>query len=209
MANPSEISEMGRANRPKLVELQIARLRNWAQRAIVNAAQQWSERPGRPGPVVSPTSSRDYTKARKWVSDMESYHKIDKEFYSNRMDSFGTLNWVFRSFQDLALECTRTIRLVGHALVDSGAVVRALVHVEETVASEKNVWDAFESRMEYSTDLLPGMANFNIVTLAMIAARFIDVLDDEEHYSDPDFDYARRFGGVAFWRGYTWDEQRH
>ena len=124
------------------------------------------------------------------------------------MESFNTLNWVFRSFEDLALECTRTIRLVGHALIDSGALVRALVHVEESVASEKQVWDSFQSRMKYSTDMLPGMANFNIVTLAMIAARFIDVLDDEEHYSDPEFDYANRYGGVVFWRGYAWGEER-
>ena len=207
-ASPDEIADMGRNNPPVLVEWSIERLRNTARHAIEITAEQWQRHPARHRECGSNPEQINYAKARKWVLTIAGNRYATLGGYSTEMDSYGSLHWVFRKFEELAAYCTQTIRTIGPALIESGSLMRAIVELESCIHSEKYVWDEFRIRAEDPNAPLPGEANYNLLSLAVRTVRFIDVLEDEDHYRDPDHDALNQYNQPVFWRSAKWGEWR-
>ncbi len=200
-ATPDEIADMGRTNLPRLVEWSIARLLVLARNAIVSTAEQGQGRPGR--------YSMSYDKAREWVLKIVDERIIEfTDAYSAGMDSYRSLHWVFEGFEKLASYCTQTIRTIGPALIDSGALMRAIVEIEDCINLEKRVWDEFRIRMDGTGSPLPVEANFNLLSVAARTVRFIDVLEDEEQYGNLDHCALNSYRQPIFLRSNKWGEWR-
>ena len=207
-ASPDEIAAMGRNNPPRLVEWSIDRLHNMARAAVVTAAEQWHEHPGRHRQLGSGPGIDNYLAAREWVAKEVGERTVELARYPAGMDSYGSLYWVFRRFEELAELCARTIRTIGPALVESGALVRAIADMEECILAEKSVWDGFRLRMADELSLLPGEANYNILSLAARTVSFVDVLDDEDGYGDPDHGALAPHRRPVVLRSQEWGEWR-
>ena len=210
-ASPDEIVAMGRSNLPKLVEWSIDRLRTMAMRAIVVTAEQWQGHPGRHREYGSHPRPLKYANAREWVLRTVAERTVVlTEDYPAGMDSYMSLHWVFRKFEELADYCTQMIRTTGPALIESAALMRAIVEIESCIHFEKRVWDEFRIRMHRPNDPLPGEANFNLLAVAAKVIRCIDVLEDEDHYGDPDHDALNpyRHPPPVLWRSDRWGEWR-
>ncbi len=207
-ATPDEIADMGRANPPRIVEWSIDRLRNMAKGAVKTTAEQWQGHPGRFHQYGSSPKHLSYPEARDGILQIVSKRHIDEAEFPTGMDSYGSLHWVFRSFEGLAEYCTQTIRTIGPALIESGALMRAIVEIESSIIYEKGVWDEFRLRADNPLTPLPGQANYNLLSLAIKAVRFVDVLEDEDHYGDPDYDSWNRFPQITFWRSPEWGRWR-
>ena len=207
-ASPDDIADMGRSNPPRLVEWSIDRLRDTARNAIVNTAEQWQRHPRRSREFGSHPKDLNYDEARDWVlrTVRERYATLDG--YPEGMDSHGSLYWVFKNFEELATYCTRTIRTIGSALVESGALLRAIDEIEECISLEKSVWDEFQIRTGDPRTPLPGEANYNLLSIAARTVSFIEVLDDEEHYWDPDHAALSRYRRPVHWRSEKWGHWR-
>ena len=205
-ATPDEIADMGRTNPPRLVEWSINRLRNMARGTVETTAEQWRGHPGRYHAYGSSPKHLGYTEARDCILQIVSKRHIDEAEFPTGMDSYNSLHWVFRGFERLAEYCTQTIRTIGPALIESGALMRAIVEIENSINFEKSVWDEFRLRVDTQLAPLPGQANYNLLSLAVKAVRFIDVLEDEDHYGDPDYDSWNRFPQMTFWRSPEWGE---
>ena len=207
-ASPDQIADMGRSNPPRLVEWSIDRLRNTARNAIVNTAEQWQRHPRRSHEFGSHPKNLSYDEARDWVLQTvrERYATLDG--YPEGMDSHRSLYWVFRNFEELATYCARTIRTIGPALIEFGALSRAIDDIEECIRFEKSVWDEFQTRTGDPRTPLPGEANYNLLSIAARTVSFIEVLDNEEHYRDPDHAALSPYGGPVFWRSEKWGHWR-
>ena len=208
-ASPDEIVAMGRSNLPKLVEWSVDRLRTMAMGAIVTTAEQWQGHPGRHREYSSHFKHLNYTDAREWVLKTVAERTVElTECYPAGMDSYGSLNWVFRRFEELADYCTQTIRTIGPALIESGALMRAIVETEGSIHFEKRVWDEFRIRMDGPKTPLPGEANFNLLAVAAKVIRCIDVLEDEDRYGDPDHGALNPYHQPVLLRSDKWGEWR-
>lgn len=207
-ATPDEIADMGRTNPPRLVEWSIARLRSMARGAVETTAEQWLGHPGRKHEYDLIPNQLSYTEARDCILQIVGKRHLDEAEFPTGVDSYDSLHWVFRSFERLSEYCTQTIRTIGPALIESGALMRALVEIENSINFEKSVWDEFRLRVDDQLAPLPGQANYNLLSLAVKAIRFVDVLDDEDHYGDPDYDSWNRFPQITFWRSPKWGEWR-
>ena len=206
-ASPDEIAAMGR-NPPRLIEWSIDRLRRRAQTAVVATARQWQGHPRRHREYSSFYEHLNYAEARVWALKMVAGRYSNLDGYPPGMDSYGSLYWVFKGFEELATYCTQTIRTIGPALIESGALMRAIVEMEGCINLEKSVWDEFRIRMDGEGTPLPGEAHYNLLTVAARTVRFVDVLDDEEHYGDPDHEALNPHNQPAFWRSKVWGDWR-
>ena len=110
-----------------------------ARHAVVTTAKQWQEHPGRCREYGSEPNDLGYIEAREWVLKIVSERRLDPIEYPAGMDSYGSLYWVFKNFEELAAYCTQTIRTIGPALIESGALVRAIVEMENCIHLEKSV----------------------------------------------------------------------
>ena len=207
-ATPDEIADMGRTNPPRLVEWSIDRLRNMARGAVETTAEQWLGHPGRKHEYDLIPDHLGYTEARACILLIVGKRHLDEAEFPTGIDSYGSLHWVFRSFERLSEYCTQTIRTIGPSLIESGALMRAIVEIESSINFEKRVWDEFWLRKGDELTPLPGQANYNLLSLAVKAVRFVDVLEDEDHYGDPDYDSWNRFPQITFWRSPEWGEWR-
>ena len=208
-ATPDEIAEMGRANLPQLVEWSVDRLRKMAMGAIVTTAEQWHGHPRRHREYSSRPMRLNYGDAREWVLKTVAERTLDlTKDYPTGMDSYESLHWVFRRFEELATYCTQTVRTIGPALIESGALMRAIVEMESSIHFEKRVWDEFRIRMDGPNAPLPSEANFNLLAVAAKVVRCIDVLEDEDHYGDPDHDALNPYRQPVFLRSDKWGEWR-
>ena len=202
------IPDMGRSNPPHLVEWSIDRLRNKARNTIVNTAEQWQRHPRRSGEYGPHPKNLKYDEARDWVlrKVRERYAILDG--YPDGMDSYGSLHWIFKDFEELATYCTQTIRTIGSALIESGALLRAITEIEECINCEKGVWDEFQIRTGDPRTPLLGEAHYNLLSVAARTVSFIEVLDDKEHYWDPDHAALSPYNRPLFQRSEEWGNWR-
>lgn len=203
-ASPDQIAEMGRSNPPRLVEWSIHRLHNMATNAVVKTAEQWQQHPRRSREYGSHPKNLSYDEARHWVLQTVKERYATLDGHPEGMNSHGSLYWVFRNFEELATYCTRTIRTIGPALVESGALLRAIDEIEECISAEKSVWDEFQTRTGDPRTPLPGEANYNLLSIAARTVSFIEVLDDEEHYWDPDHPALSQYSRPFLHRSEKW-----
>ena len=208
VARPDHIAAMGRAQTPKLLEWFIRRLLNGAKNAVEVTAQQWFDHPGRQHGHNSQDRPRDYGEARRLILEVTEHRPLEREVFLKGMDSYGSLRWVFNAFEELANQCTQTIRITGPALMELGGLTRAVLELEGSVNHERKTWNEYQIRMKDEGDALPNPANYNLLSLALKAIRFIDVLEDEDHYRDPDFDSWSRFPQIITLRSPEWGEWR-
>ncbi|MDE2899601.1 MAG: ATP-binding protein [Chloroflexota bacterium] len=185
-ASPDEIAAMGRDNPPPLIEWSINRLRNTAKNAIMTTAQQWQGHPARHREYGTDSKRPKYPEAREWMLGMVEGRHFNPTDYPAGLDSYGSLHWVFRGFEELGQYCTQTIRTIGPSLIQFGALMRAIVEMESCIDFERQVWEGFRLRMDDPNDPLPGEASYNLLSVAFRTVLFVDVLDDEDHYRDPD-----------------------
>ena len=205
-ASPEEIAAMGRGNPPRLVEWSIDRLRSAATNAVVTTAEEWQAHPGRYSEYGQTPRHLTYAEARKWILKMVGERRIDPVQYPKGMDTYGSLHWVFGRFEELAEHCAQTIRTIGPALIESGALVRAIVELEDYIRIEKSVWNEFRRRTNDELTRLPGQANYNLLSVATQVVRFIDVLDDEDHYGDPEHDALSPHRRASLWYSGEWGD---
>ena len=206
-ANPDEIADMGRAHTPKLLEWFIRRLQNTAMHAVTVTAQQWFDHPGRQRGNDSLRRPQDYTGASDLILRLTESRPLEPAVFSKGIDSYGSLRWVFGVFEELAAHCTQAVRIAGPSLIEFGALARATLEMEERINSEARVWNEFRIRMRDEGDSLPNPANYNVFSLARQAVRFVEVLEDEEHYRDPDHDIDR-FRAEVFLQSREWGDWR-
>lgn len=208
VASPDEIAAMGRDNPPRLVEWSIKRLRNISKNAIVTTAEQWQRHPRRHIEYGSRPRQVGYEEAREWVTEMVEKRYATLDGYPSGMDSYASLHWVFRRFEELAECCAQTIRTIGPALIESGALMRALVEMESSINFEKSAWEGFRLRMDGPGTPLPGETHYNMLSLAMRAVRFVEVLDDSDNYGDPDHEALNSTRQPLFQRSVNWGDWR-
>ena len=206
IANPDNIAEMGRARTPRLLEWFIRRLRNAAIHAVTVTAQQWFDHPRRQHSHELPRRPQDYTKARDLILKLIESTPIEPATFSEGIDSYRSLRWVLKTFEELADQCTQAIRTTGPSFMEFGALARAILQMEERINFEKRVWDEFRIRLKDENDVLPNPANHNILILARQAVRFVEILEDEEYYRDPDI--LDRFTPGTFLQSPEWGDWR-
>ena len=182
----------------------VISIRSLAINAVIAAVQQWREHPYRHSEYGSEKSVTTYQEARKFV--LERSHLLTS--YENEIDSYGSLHWVFISFEELALYCGQSFRTVGPALMESGALIRAMVNLEAGVESEKRVWEEFRIRMNNPSAPLPQEASYNLLVVAELTIRLVDVFDSKDLNGDPEYEATRRFAPPVFRRSRQWGEWR-
>ena len=207
-ASPDEIAAMGRDDPPPLIEWSIIRLKNRAKNAIVTVAEEWQGHPARHREYGSGPKHLKYAEAREWVLRMVEGRYSNLTDYPAGLDSYGSLHWVFKGFEELGQYCTQTIRTIGPALIQSGALMRAIVEMESCIDFEQSVWEGFRLRMDHHNDPLPGEASYNLLSVAFRTVRFVDVLEDEERYRDPAHPILDQWPLPAFWRSEKWGAWR-
>ena len=205
-ASPDEIADMGRTLTPKLLEWFIQRLRNVAMHAVVVTAQQWFDHPMRRREYESPRRPQDFTQARDMILLLTESRPLEHTTFLKGIDSYQSLHWVFEVFVELATLCTQMIRITGPSLIDLGGLAQVVLEMEQRISAERNVWSEFRIRMQDSHDVLPNPANYNVLTLARQAVRFIEVLEDEEHYRNPDFGPFGPLGQGVFLKSPQWGD---
>ena len=208
VASPDDIADMGRFQTPKLLEWFIRRLQNMARNSVEVTAQQWFDHPGRQGCHDSQLRPQDYTEAHQLILRLTEHRPLEREVFSKGIDSYRSVRWVFNTFEELADQCTQTIRITGPSLMELGGLTRAILEMEGSVDRERKTWDEYRIRMKDEGDALPNPANYNLLSLARKVICFIDVLEDEGHYRDPDYDSWSRFPQTIFLRSPEWGEWR-
>ena len=149
-------------------------------------AQQWFDHPGRHGVHHSQGRPQDYVEARALILQLTESRPLEPAVFARGIDSYSSLRWVFGTFEELAAQCTQAIRITGPSLIEFGALARAILEMEGRISSEARVWEEFRIRMKDAGDSLPNPANYNVLSLVRKAVRFVELLEDEEHYRDPD-----------------------
>ena len=207
-ASPDEIANMGRSQTPKLLEWFIRRLRNKAIYAVTVTAQQWFDHPGRQGSQDLRRRPQDFKESKDMILRLTEHRPLVPEVFSMGIDSYSSLRWVFGAFEELAELCTQVMRTTGPSLIELGGLTRAILEVEERINFEGKVWDEYRIRMKDENDALPNPASHNLLSLARKAVRFVEVLEDEEHYNDPEHNEASRIRGEVIPQSREWGSWR-
>ena len=203
-ASPDEVADMGRAQTPKLLEWFIRRLRNKAMYAVTVTAQQWFDHPGRQGSHDLRRRPQDFKESKDVILRLTEHRPLVPEVFSMGIDSYSSLRWVFGTFEELAELCTQVMRTTGPSLIELGGLTRAILEIEERINSEGKVWDEYRIRMKDENNALPNPANYNLLSLARKAVRFVEVLEDEERYNDPEHNEASRIRGEVILQSREW-----
>ena len=207
-APPDEIVEMGRGNPPKIVSWSIDRLSKMAKGAIVTTAQEWWGHPDRRVGYGLDWEPQNYKESCELICTIVDKRYITFAGFPVTVDSYDSLYWVFKRFEELASCCTETMETVRPALIDLGGLIRAITDMTRLVDFEKLVWEEFRVRMNGSDSILPREARYNLVTVASQTIRFVDVLEDQERYGDPEYDPDRKFRPPTFLRDRQWGQWR-
>ena len=179
-------------------------LRTLARNAVITAAQQWKEHPYRHSEYGSEKGVPTYQEARGFVLGRSRLLTN----YVGEIDSYGSLYWVFMRFEELASYCGQSFRTVGPALMEFGALMRAMVNLEAGVESEKRVWEEFQIRMNSPNSPLPQEASYNLLVVAELTIRLVDVFDSKDRIGNPEYEAARRFTPEVFKRSHQWGKWR-
>lgn len=144
---------------------------------VTVTAQQWCDHPRRQHGPDLPKRPQDYAKARDVILRLTESRVIEPEAFSKGIDSYLSLRWVFKTFEELADQCTQAIRTTGPSFMEFGALAGAVLQMEGRINFEKRVWDEYRARMEDERYALPNPANHNILILAREAVRFVEILE--------------------------------
>ena len=164
------------------VDWTVDRLRNLARGAVTTTVKQWQEHPHRHKDFGEHNIARTFEEARPFV--LSRSRSIND--YDSGIDSFDSLHWVFRNFEELTSYCAQSFRTIGPALMESEALIRAMVNLEGRVESEKRVWEEFRIRMNDTP--VPREASYNLLVIAELAIRLVDVLDSKNLSGDPEYE---------------------
>ncbi|MCH8987763.1 MAG: hypothetical protein IIA92_03050 [Chloroflexi bacterium] len=184
----------------EVVKRAIGDLRAQAEAAVIVATGVvWDQPSGHDnfGPNSKPGV---FAESRKLI--VERSHQI-RDYETNILDR-GGLFMASRRFEDLAFECEKLLRIHGSEISQHGILVRSLLTLEENVATEQLVWDAYPESSKGTSIGLPSDAAFNIVTLAAVALRLIDVIESENYIGDPEYESIRHFRPETFHRSRDW-----
>ena len=200
-ASPDEIAAMGRGTPPKW---SLDYLRTLAKGAVTTAVQEWGYDRYRQIGHGAQYRIPSYKEAREFVIGRS---RLLSE-YTAGLDSYESLHWIFERFEELASYCSQMFRTVGPSLVEYGALIRAMVNVENYVEREKEVWREFLIRTDDHNAPLPAEAGYNLLVIAELAARLVDVLDSENLADDSEYEARRQFAPEAVYRSKQWGEWR-
>ena len=200
-ASPDEIASMGRGTPP---QWSIDHLRSLARNAVMITVEQWREHPYRHTEYDMHPKQLTYEEAREFV--LERSHILEE--YPCGIDSFGSLYYVFQRFDELARYCAQTFRTVGSTLVEYGALIQAMTRLEDRIEAESRVWEEFRKRMESPNSPLPAEASYNLLVIAEVAVRLVDVLDSENFSGDPEYEARRNYVAEVIRRSPQWGNWR-
>ena len=201
IASPDEIVAMGRGNPPKWA---IDKLRNLAQNAIITVVEQWRNHPYRHRKYAKHRSRPTYQEAHKFKLNRSRL----LEDYESGVDSYGTLHWVFKRFDELMSHCNQMFRTVSPSLVEYGMLTQAMIDLENYVEGEQLVWEEFRKRVDSPHAPLPGEASYNLLAIAEVAVRLVDALNSGNLREDPEYETRRRLTPVVVRRSRDWGEWR-
>ena len=202
VASPDEIIDMAKERPPQWMLKQLTAM---SKGAVISAAQQWREHPIRAQESSSPHQSKTYEVAREFV--LNRSRLIDD--YPGCIDSYGSLNWVFRDFQAAASECNKVFRLASSSVAGYESLSQAMLRLERCVKCEEQVWKEFLDRAGHPTSPLPREASFNLLVIAELAVLLVDVLDSENFTGDLEYEGRTSVvGGPPVWRSDEWGNWR-
>ena len=182
------------------VRWSIELLRSIAISAVTTTTGSLWNRPDGHDTYGPSSGERVYQEARSLVLE----RSLELSEYFDDIHIFGSLDWVFRRFELLASHCYQTNRTIGVGLMEYGALIRAMVNLENGVASEKQVWEEFQTNLESRQINLPGEAGYNLLVLAELTVRLVDVLDSENLSGDQEYEVIRRFAPETLYRSNRW-----
>ena len=182
------------------VDSSLALMRTIATSAVITATGQWWDKPDGHDSYGPTTGPRVYTEARDLV--LNRSHQLGD--YPNNVHSFGSLEWVFRRFEYLASYCRQLIQTAQSGLVEYGALIRAMQNLENNVASEKQLWEEFQTYVDSRQAPMPSEAGYNLFSIAELTIRLIDVLDTKAYSGDPEYEARRKFAPETFYRSSDW-----
>ena len=200
-ASPDEIAAMGRGNPPQWA---IDTLRSLSCNAVITTTRQWREHPHRFREFGPQRSAPSYEESRAFALGRSHL----PEDYVDGIDSYGSLHWVFEGFEKLASDCVQMFRTVGSGLAEHGSLIRAMTRLERVVESEKIVWDEFRKRTGHPNSPLPLEAGYNLLVIAELTVRLVDVIDSDNLDGDTEYEAHRRFAPEVIRRSDQWGEWR-
>ena len=186
------------------VNWSIDRLGSLTKRAAIETVQQWMDHPARRSEYRTVRNALTYEKARRFILHRPGF----LTGYRSETNYFRTLNWVLRSFEEVASFCEQTNRTIGPGLMEYGALIRAMGNLEYYVETERRVWDGFSRRISDPNCPLPDEANYNLLVLAELAVRLADVIDSKGFIGDPEYEARRRYTAEARWYSGNWGDWR-
>ena len=176
-------------------------LRERAASAVITASGVTQHQPPGHDSFGPNTEAKVYKQARQLVLD-RSRQLFD---YPNNLHHRGTLYWVVRRFEDLAFECSQMIRSLSPAIIEYGVLRRAILDFEGLVNTEAKVWDELYRRPPDQTDKsLPAEAEYNLMVLAEVIVRLVDVFDSENYVGDPEHEEVKKYAPPTFHRSSNW-----
>ena len=154
---------------------------------------------------VPNSKARVYQQARQLV--LNRSHQLSD--FPNNVHHRGTLYWVLRRFEDLAFECSQMIRSLSPAIIEYGVLRRAILDFEGLVNTEARVWDElYKMPQDRNDKSLPAEAEYNLMVLAEVTVRLVDVFDSENYGGDPEYEEVKKYAPPTFYRSSNWGSWR-
>jgi hypothetical protein len=171
-----------------------------------------------------------YQAARQITLERSSkQHDLFDEFPDNR--HFGEFRSVLLRFQELTVRCEQLVRLFGPGLTEYDALLRCMNDLEIYMKKEESVWKEFlalksvrdrkyasweKTQKEFPgrfprppmADALPSEAVSNLLGIAELAVRLVDVLESDNFEGDSDYEAKKRFAPVVMLRSDRWGSWR-
>ena len=205
IASPDEIIAMEKARPPQWI---IEEMRIRAKNAVISVVRQWNENPYRARELRSPHRNLTYEVAYEVAREFVLGRSLIIDDYQSGIDSYGSLHCVFRWFTQLASHCDKSLRVANSTISAYEALSQAMLDLEECVRKEEQTWEGFLSRTQNHNSPLPSEASYNLLAIAEVTVRLVDVLDSENFTGDPEYLYRRKFVQVHLWRSKEWNECR-
>ena len=191
--------------RERLPQWLIDPLHSLAGGAVISVAQQWREHPHRACEFTGPHQSMSYEAAREFA--LSRSHTIDD--YQDELDSYGSLDWVFKLFKEVAVQCNNVSELARPVLAAYQSLTQAIERLEVCIHAEEEIWDEFLKSAGHPNSPLPREASYNLLVMAELSVRLIDVLDSENLAGDREYEERIAIiGSPLVWRSIGWGEWR-
>jgi len=186
------------------IESSIASMKTLATSAVITVTGQWWDKPDGHDSYGPTNGPKVYSEARELV--LYRSHQLGD--YRSNVHSLGSLEWVFRQFEHVALDCRQMILTAQLGLIELRALRSAMLNLEERVASEKQLWEEFQISADSRRAPIPSEAVYNLFSIAELTVRVIDVLDSKDYSGNPEYEGRRRFAPETFYRSKDWGLRR-